>query len=372
MNIRGALTTSGGKTALRDSAFEKHLPQQQENHTATIPGLPAALMDASLDPVFLTDFSGTILCANKACETLFGYKPETIAGKNLCALFAIENGTTFHDFLARCDKIGGGSVYGEHLKIKLKAGETLRMIASITECDCNDMPLKIIVMKNISEELRLHQEKTEIEHHYTEMLFAQAHYESQASHVVDIAEQLACEKEEVEASKRVIEHHACHDPMTGLGNRILMDKTFFDFLTRAKSCCGTVGFIYIDLDEFKKVNDSFGHKAGDKVLCDAAEAIRGSIKEHDVAIRLGGDEFGIIIYLDEENESAAISETAQKLLDSLRFNVREEEEESETVTVTASIGIAHYPQHGHTLDMLLNAADQAMYKAKKSGKAKIC
>lgn len=329
-----------------------------------------AVMQVSIDPVFIADSSGSILFSSAAVERVFGYKPADVTGRKFDAVLLTDEFQDFASFLVHYKENGGGSAYGQYIHARSKSGQTIKVITAIRDYASGGSTNKIIVMRDISEELKLRREKSELEHHYTEMLFAQSHYESQASQVVDIAEALAHEKEKVEESKRIIEHQASHDPLTGLGNRILMEKAFFELLTKAKACLGGVGFIYIDLDGFKKVNDDLGHKAGDQLLCDASARIKDSIGPDDVAIRLGGDEFGIIVYLKDENETEIVFNTAEKLLKAVRFDVRDDN--GEIIKVSASIGIAHYPRDGHTLDMLLHSADNAMYEAKKSGKARIC
>lgn len=329
-----------------------------------------AVMRVSIDPVFVVDLSGSVLFSNDAVERVFGYKPADMTGRKFDAVMLTDEFQNFGLFLNHYKENGGGSAYGQYINARSKSGQTIKVITAIGDYASEGGANKIIVMHDISEELKLRREKSELEHHYTEMLFAQSHYESQASQVVDIAEALAHEKEKVEENKRIIEHQASHDPLTGLGNRILMEKAFFELLTKAKACMGGVGFIYIDLDGFKKVNDSLGHKAGDQLLCDASTRIKGSIGPDDVAIRLGGDEFGIIVYLKDENETEIVFNTAEKLLKAIRFDIKDDD--GDAIKVSASIGIAHYPRDGHTLDMLLNSADNAMYEAKKSGKARIC
>lgn len=332
--------------------------------------LSKTVMNACMDPVFIVDENGQILFANTAAGRLFGYNVSEIPGYNFNIFLSDDEFESYRTFFTHCTAEKTDAPHGQYVHLLSSDRQKVKVIVAVAphrSADSN-RDYTVIAVKDLSEELKLRKQKNELEHHYTEMLFAQSHYEEQAAQVIEMAEQLAMEKDKVEDSKKVIEHQACHDPLTGLGNRILLHKSFPELLTRAKACCGGVGLIYLDLDNFKAVNDRMGHSAGDKLLCGVAERIRTCLKEHDISIRLGGDEFAVIIYLEPGDEEKKVYEAAGQLLEKLRFSPADE---FGTIEVTASIGVALYPQDGHTLDMLMSAADTAMYDAKKSGKGRI-
>jgi diguanylate cyclase (GGDEF)-like protein/PAS domain S-box-containing protein len=331
--------------------------------------LSKAVMNACLDPIFILDSSGQILFSNAAAGRIFGYNNSELPGHNFGMFLADDEFESYKAFVSHC-RAAGDNPQGQYIHLVGSDRQKVKVIASVGEYAApgSAQDFIIVAAKDLSEELKLRKQKNELEHHYTEMLFAQSHYEEQAAQVVNMAEELAMEKDKVEESKRMIEFQACHDPLTGLGNRILMHKAFPDLLTKAKACVAGVGFIYIDLDNFKTVNDRLGHNAGDKLLCDVGDKIKQNIGEHDIAIRLGGDEFAVIVYLESDDETKLVYAKAEKLLTDLDFALKDEFSE---IKVTASIGVALYPRDGHTLDMLLTHADTSMYDAKKSGKAKV-
>jgi len=123
------------------------------------------------------------------------------------------------------------------------------------------------------------------------------------------------------------------------------------------------GLLYIDLDHFKPVNDTYGHQAGDELLCQVARRIGNCIRDEDTVARIGGDEF--LVLLPTLTERDAALRVADKIIDSLCQPFRLKEA---TVDIAASIGIALFPEHGTTAESLLEHGDAAMYRAKAEGR----
>ena len=144
---------------------------------------------------------------------------------------------------------------------------------------------------------------------------------------------------------------ALKDDLTGLYNR-----RFFDFLLdKYKDADIEVGVVFIDLDKFKKLNDTYGHAFGDKILKKVASIIRTSIRDIDYAFRLGGDEFVILVFASSEILSK-ISERIKEKIKSTKID---------GVSISCSIGYAHYPTESKELHEAVNLADERMYKDKK-------
>jgi diguanylate cyclase (GGDEF)-like protein/PAS domain S-box-containing protein len=154
---------------------------------------------------------------------------------------------------------------------------------------------------------------------------------------------------------------ATHDTLTGLPNRALLH----DRVQRMLDACApgrTVAVMFLDLDRFKEVNDSFGHELGDVLLCEVAARLRKVMRPGDVIARLGGDEFVVAAECAGAGDAAAI---AQKLLDALGLSMRVGGQE---VTAGGSIGISLFPQDAGTKELLFQTADTAMYGAKRAGR----
>jgi diguanylate cyclase (GGDEF)-like protein/PAS domain S-box-containing protein len=156
---------------------------------------------------------------------------------------------------------------------------------------------------------------------------------------------------------------ANYDPVTGLPNRFL----FGDRLTHAMHAADRqdkrVALLFVDLDNFKTINDSLGHAAGDQLLKQVAGRLGAVVRSTDTVSRLGGDEFTVILE-DIVNDAEAVRVAAQILEQSVRpYAIGSRE-----VYVTSSVGIAIYPQDGASVDVLLMNSDAAMYRAKENGR----
>jgi diguanylate cyclase (GGDEF)-like protein len=160
----------------------------------------------------------------------------------------------------------------------------------------------------------------------------------------------------------VLAEQAYFDSLTGLANRGLFRDRLTQALARAARTDKRVGVLFIDLDNFKTINDSFGHKIGDDVLRVVAEALRSAVRQTDTVARVGGDEFTVLV--EPLDELADADLVAQKLLSAAQTTVTLQGAE---VHLTASIGAAVFPDHGTNIDSLIESADSAMFLAKRRG-----
>ena len=161
-----------------------------------------------------------------------------------------------------------------------------------------------------------------------------------------------------------LSHQALHDALTGLPNRHLLHDHLTRALARSHRIGGSVGVLFLDLDNFKAINDSLGHSAGDDLLLQVGRRLSGALRESDTAARLGGDEF--VLVCEDLTDPEEIHPVADRLL-----GVLEEEMivRGHVVSVSASIGVA-VGGPGATADELLRDADAAMYRAKQLGKGR--
>lgn len=158
-------------------------------------------------------------------------------------------------------------------------------------------------------------------------------------------------------------HQATHDSLTGLPNRVLLVDRFNQAIANARRYETTFATLLIDLDNFKIINDSFGHEAGDQLLKLIGQRFLNNLSMYDSLIRLGGDEFVVILSCGKEDKSYL--EKARVLLDSILVPAKLS---NHTVIVSGSIGISLYLRDGDTADELLRNADAALYKAKELGR----
>jgi diguanylate cyclase (GGDEF)-like protein len=167
------------------------------------------------------------------------------------------------------------------------------------------------------------------------------------------------------AREEQLYRQAHFDPLTGLPNRVLFCSRLSAQLQIATTGMADGAVLYIDLDHFKKINDTVGHAAGDQVLSIAAQRLRACVKEGDTVARLGGDEFAVILrdVVSAEAADAVAQRIVMSLQQPLQLAAREH-------TVCASIGIALFPRDGEAIDALLRNADTAMYRAKDLGRGR--
>jgi diguanylate cyclase (GGDEF)-like protein/PAS domain S-box-containing protein len=164
-------------------------------------------------------------------------------------------------------------------------------------------------------------------------------------------------------TEQALEHQANHDALTGLPNRLLLISRLEQAIRHALRNDTTVAMLFLDLDNFKHINDSLGHLVGDQVLRQVAQALRNTLRGEDTVARQGGDEFMVLLEsIQEPKEAAAI---AQKLLTIFSDPIQVDAYE---LYVGASIGIALCPADGTDTDALIRNADAAMYLAKQAGR----
>lgn len=162
---------------------------------------------------------------------------------------------------------------------------------------------------------------------------------------------------------KLLEELALNDPLTGLANRRLLDDRMAMALVHAQRNKSAMAVIYLDLDGFKKINDTHGHSVGDVLLKMVAERLLTTVREEDTVARLGGDEFAIALWHVSGTEYAASVAVRAIAAVSQPYDV-----EGHIVDITTSAGVSIYPVHGEDAATLMKSADQALYVAKAEGK----
>jgi len=182
--------------------------------------------------------------------------------------------------------------------------------------------------------------------------------------VIDVSDHIQVDK--LRETNEELRETALHDPLTGLPNKILLSE--FIENARQQSIRNNVplNLIYIDLDGFKEVNDNYGHKTGDDLLCILATALQNTIRKSDIVGRLGGDEF--LICIQETKHSAELETITEKLLTTIS-SIREIN--GHIVNISASIGVTiFYNLNSFSVEQMVQFTDGLMYQAKRSGKNK--
>ncbi|GGC65659.1 hypothetical protein GCM10011396_10850 [Undibacterium terreum] len=168
----------------------------------------------------------------------------------------------------------------------------------------------------------------------------------------------------IQIQEQAARHASFHDPLTGLPNRVLFNDRLEHGLAQANRHGWTLAIMFVDLNNFKGVNDIYGHAAGDHVLKTVALRLKDTIRSDDTFCRHGGDEFlYLLLEVGDEGNIAAI---AEKITHAIELPIESPfPSEAKIPQISASIGIAIFPKDGLTAEALVKSADEAMYKAKK-------
>lgn len=180
--------------------------------------------------------------------------------------------------------------------------------------------------------------------------------------VRDMQTQIRNQLADLESSRNAMQHLAHHDPLTGLPNRIILLDRLEATITQAGRTRSQFAVVFVDLDQFKEVNDLYGHQVGDLLLQAVAGRLLSGVRQSDTAARLAGDEF--VVLLNPVRGAEDAQNVAEKLLQILRQPVVIKET---SLPVHLSIGVSLFPENGSTAQAMIDAADQAMYSSKSSG-----
>jgi diguanylate cyclase (GGDEF)-like protein/PAS domain S-box-containing protein len=277
----------------------------------------------SHEAMTITDVQGTIIKVNKAFSTITGYSEQEVIGKNPRVLKSMKHSEEFYKEMWRMLHTEGR--WSDEIYNMRKNGEIYPERLSITA---------IKDSKNIT-----------------------THYIAQFLDISDLKQ----------AQERA-EHQADHDFLTGLANRKQLMQRLHEEFIKARRHNFLHAFLFIDLDNFKKVNDSYGHKVGDLLLQEVTKTLKNIVREEDFIARMSGDEFAILISNINKTEAEAakdIKEICNKILKKLSepFII-----DTHKLEIGASIGIKLFPDSEKTAQDVIIHADTAMYQAKHQGK----
>lgn len=178
----------------------------------------------------------------------------------------------------------------------------------------------------------------------------------------DMQTQIIAHLSELNESRKALDHLARHDTLTGLPNRMMFIDRLEHAIANSRRSGKQLAVLFVDLDRFKEINDTFGHAVGDSVLINVAILLKSSVREVDTVARLGGDEF--VILLDTIDDPRHINTIVRKLHDLFQSAMQID---GRDLQVYASIGAGIFPRDGKDADEVMQYADQAMYNSKKDG-----
>ncbi|SEF71304.1 GGDEF domain-containing protein [Thauera chlorobenzoica] len=181
-----------------------------------------------------------------------------------------------------------------------------------------------------------------------------------------IAEHQRTLQARIDEATAQLAHQARHDPLTGLPNRRAFEESIEHAASTYRRAGDVATLLYLDLDRFKPINDTCGHAAGDRLLCELAGVLRGRLRAGDQVFRIGGDEFAVILYGCDRESAHRIASALCEAVSSFGFV-----HSGRTFTVGASIGMARMEGENHDVSAVMQAADQACYEAKREGRGRV-
>ncbi|MBN2581826.1 MAG: EAL domain-containing protein [Planctomycetes bacterium] len=281
--------------------------------------LSAKVFETSGEAIIIADPGRNILSVNHMFAQLAGYEAEEIVGQPLSCLRSDRHDEAFYENLWRMAYSKG--VWQGEVWTRRKGGEVflIWMTAGVVHDTDGNVTHLIITASDMTEQKA-------------------------------VAERI-----------RLL---AYYDSLTNLPNRTLLVDRLKTCLARARRTGNQVGVLFLDLDRFKNINDSLGHRAGDLLLQGVAERIRKVIRDSDTVARMGGDEFVVIV--PDAAQSVDIASAAQRIAESMTRPILVDGRE---LTIRASIGISVFPGDGQDADALMKHADVAMYRCKANGQA---
>jgi diguanylate cyclase (GGDEF)-like protein/PAS domain S-box-containing protein len=290
----------------------------EERRAEELLNVTSAVYRAMGEAVVIKDANNSILMVNVAFEDLTGFNTADLKGKSFSDFLVKKHGArSYSDIFTTLEAMGR---WEGQAWLRLKNGEdVLRFISIYSTFDAEGIPLQRVAL------------------------------------ISEVTDQ--------RKARELINQQANFDPLTGLPNRRLMFDRLEQLIKQSIRSQKSIAILYIDLDNFKDINDSRGHDFGDQLLKGVSARLRFEVRETDTVARIGGDEFVVLLGdLDRlEMADSIIREVSKKLADPIVI-------EGQLVYVTASIGISMFPNDGSDGKSLLLCADQAMYAAKSQGR----
>jgi diguanylate cyclase (GGDEF)-like protein/PAS domain S-box-containing protein len=324
---------------------------------------------ASSDYIAFSRLSdGVYIDVNPGFEQLLGYKREDVIGKTSFEVGIWPKAEDEHEQAQRAAYVEvllrDGMVRNYQGRLKAADGRVLHVEASANIIEIEGEKILIAIVKDITERIRADHELREYRDHLEQVV------ERRTAELLKANEELSNRTRKLEAahvriteSEKRVRHLALHDALTGLPNRTLLHDRVSHAIARCQREKKLLALLFIDLDNFKHINDSLGHGVGDDVLREAGKRLQHCVRRSDTVARLGGDEFVVAVPALEDGTKVIV--IAQSVIAALQapFHLNGHE-----MHIGASVGISLFPDHATTSDALMAAADHAMYQAKQNGR----
>lgn len=300
------------------------------------------IRDNIADAVVTYNDNGIIESCNKAIKDIFGFDPGDMIGDKITRLIPIDD--ISYSITDRNTPESTPTVNSkQRIQCKHKNGVAITLYASTSRVTFNNRFLYISILIDVTEQIKNEQLLQELN-------------EKLETRVEERTRELQLVNEK-------LKYLANHDTITDLPNRALLSEHLNHILASANRLKHKVALMFLDIDDFKQINDFFGHETGDMLLKEIGYRLTTTLRQSDLVSRVGGDEF--IIVLDDTTDTKTLEAIAHKLIEliSKPFIIKDN-----ICRIGVSIGISIYPDNGADVETLIRCADKAMYKIKNTSK----
>jgi len=308
--LGGLLLLVSGERALIQAQVKESTAQLREREARL-----RAILDKAADAILTIECDGSFISGNAAAGQLFGLAPAALPGLPLARFLPLPDGETPRDFLRR---VAAGAAHEHEASGRRHNGEAFPLALSVSEVELPEGHIFVAILHDLTEQQRAQ-----------ERIYRLAH----------------------------------HDPLTGLDNRLSLNLRLEQLLAQTRRSHGQAAVMFLDLDRFKKINDTHGHQTGDVLLQAVANRLRELLREVDTIARLGGDEFIVVTNGDVTPDQAGA--IAVRIVAALAAPFQLE---GKLIHSGTSVGVAIFPADGNDAATLLRHADTAMYAAKSQGR----
>lgn len=321
-----------------------------------------AIFNSAIDGILMADpNTKKLFLGNNAICQMLGYTMDEIKTLSVADIYPKES---LSYVLEQFEKLlRGGITVAKDIPVNRKDGSVFYADINTFGITVDKKTYLMGIFRDITEQKRILEELRTL----NESL--EQHVAERTAAVEKMNEELRIEISEHKKLKENLVYLADYDPLTNLFNRRRFRKELDDLLAYSRRYGVEGTLLFLDLDNFKYLNDVHGHHVGDEFLIELAGLLKGRLRQTDIVARLGGDEFAIYLPQVDTNQAMVVAEEIAKLIEHHTMVIKGQQQPT---GVTASIGVVLFPLHGTMPEELLTCADIAMYQAKKEGGNSIC
>lgn len=358
-----ALYVLAAKTQIRSRVAEHEAVEAHRALSTFVGNLPGLAFRAS------NDFARTMQFVSQGCSELTGYRAEDLVdGRRVRYEQLIHPDDAPLVFRTINEALDQHRSYRVEYRIRNAAGDVRWVLEQ--GCGLQEVDGRYLATEGLMVDvtrMKSYERQLEEQHEHLEEIVS-----VRTAELSEANQQLMAEVERRRRLEEQLRELSTRDPLTGLYNRREMERFLREELARCNRYGRPLSVVMIDLDHFKKLNDTYGHQGGDDALRWTAGVLRAGLRTTDRAVRYGGEEMALILTETDGESAWGVADRLRKTLAAEPVEVTGDDGRSRQAVVTMSAGVASFPADGTTMEQLLASADAALYAAKRSGRNRVC